>query len=274
MADPAKVGVVPPRRLADHLLAHGRPVVTLAEVAALTGLTTKAAADALVRLRRAHQMFSPHRGLYVAVPPQYRLWGVVPALDFIDPMMQMMRRRYYVGLLSAAELHGSSHQRPQLFQVMVDRVVADRDFERVRLRFYSHTRLGSIPVQQRNSATGQVRVSTPEATCLDLVTRPGEAGGLSNVATVVSELAGESGLETADLVGVAQHYPMASLRRLGWLLEYVEAPIDVEPLRRAISAQEPQRRRPVTLLDPAAPHSGHGDQRWGVVVNMEVEPDL
>ena len=35
---------------------------------------------------------------------------------------------YYVGLLSAAELFGAAHQRPQVFQVVVDKYLPDRAF--------------------------------------------------------------------------------------------------------------------------------------------------
>ena len=108
---------VAPRRLADHLLAYGRPIVSLAEVAELTGLTPKAAAD---------------------------------ALDFIDALMGAFGRRYFVALLSAAELYGAANQRPQVFQTMVDQPVEDRDFGRVRLRFYTRRHLPDV--QHRDGA--------------------------------------------------------------------------------------------------------------------------
>lgn len=60
---------VNPRDLSDHLLAHGRPVVTLREVAELLDVSQKDAASTLVRLKQANVMFSPRRGMYVAVPP-------------------------------------------------------------------------------------------------------------------------------------------------------------------------------------------------------------
>jgi predicted transcriptional regulator of viral defense system len=261
---------VPPRHLSDHLLAHGRPIVTLAEVSELTGLPPKGAADALMRLRRAHQMFSPHRGLYVAIPPQYRTWGVVPALDFIDAMMATLKRLYYVALLSAAELHGAAHQRPQVFHVMVDRQLAHRDLGRVRLRFYTRRQISSVPVTLRNSATGQVRVSTPAATALDLASRPNDAGGLSNVATVLVDLVDETGLSSDDVAPVAAMYPKASLRRLGWLLDLADVDIDTD----ALAAQVGNGRRPAVLLDPAGENRGHGNQRWGVVENSIVDPEL
>lgn len=269
---------VAPRHLSDHLLAQGRPIVSLAEVADLTGLSPKAAADALVRLRRGHQMFSPHRGLYAAVPAQYRTWGVLPALDFIDAMMGAMGRQYYVALLSAAELHGAAHQRPQVFQVMVDRGVADREFERVRLRFYTRRHLPEVPTAPRNTATGQARVATPAATLLDLASRPNDAGGLSNVATVVAELVEETNVAANELLAACTAYPVASMRRLGWLLERLQGEAATRTLADALAnaladaGQSPHR--PAVLLDPAGLRRGLGSRRWGVVENTDVDPDL
>lgn len=260
---------VPPRRLADYLLAHGRPAATLEDVAELTGLSPKAAAAALTRLKRNRELFSPHPGLYVAIPPQYRTWGVLPALDFIDPLMVALHRRYYVSLLSAAELYGAAHQRPQVFQVMVDRQVADREFGRVRLRFYTRTRIDQVPTVTRNTATGQARIATPGATALDLATRPIDAGGLSNVATVLAELVEEPRLTVDEVLAAAPAYPAASLQRLGWLLEQVGAPLDLDRLADAVRDHSDSG----VALDPKAPRRGHRHPRWGVVENTDVEPD-
>lgn len=263
---------VAPRTLSDYLLSHGRPIVTLSEVAELTGLTKAAASVALIRLRESAQMFSPHPGLYVAVPPQYRTWGVVPGIDFIDAMMKAMSRRYYVALLSAAELHGAAHQRPQVFQVMVDRPVGNRDLRRVRLRFYTHANISEVPIQLRNTATGQVPIGTPAATCLDLVSRPNEAGGLNNVATVIADLASESKVDGDGILHAVGAYPAASLRRLGWLLDHLETDIDTDILNARLD--HGSNRRATTLLDPTGPRRGHADHRWGVIENTVVEPDL
>jgi predicted transcriptional regulator of viral defense system len=263
---------VKPREVSDFLLSHGRPVVTLAEVAELLGVPKKDASAALVRLRRSGQMFSPQRGLYVAVPPQYRTWGAVPALDFIDPMMAAGGFDYYVALLSAAELHGAAHQRPQVFQVMVDRPLEDRDYGRVRVRFYQSSKVTELPTELRNSSTGQVRVATPAVTALDLCSRPQAGGGLSNVATVVGELAEEGRLALDAVVDLAGQYPAASLRRLGWLLDFVNSGLDTDPLREVVEASA--RGQSKDLLQPGGQRRGPHSQRWGIVENVAVEPDL
>lgn len=263
---------VHPRDLSDYLLAHGRPVVALNEVAEVLGVDEKHAASALVRLKRANRMFSPQRGLYIAVPPQYRTWGAVPAMDFIDPMMRAGNFTYYVALLSAAELLGAAHQRPQTFQVMVDRRVGDRDFGRVRVRFYQSSKVGVLPVEWRNSNSGRVRIAPPAVTALDLASRPADGAGLNNVATVIAELAEDRKLTADEIISVAVHYPAAALRRLGWLLDFVDA--DVESDRLASAADRRGTGQSENLLQPGGPRRGRRNRRWGIVENEVVEPDL
>lgn len=261
-----------PRHLSDYLLSHGQPVIDLAAAGSLMGLGPNAAADALVRLRRSGQMFSPSAGLYIAIPPEYRSWGAIPALDFVDPMMVANKRQYYVALLSAAELHGASHQRPQAFQVMVDRPLNNRSFGRVRLRFYSRQGLPDVPVVSVTTNIGQASVSSPAATALDLVCRPGDAGGLSNVATVVAELAEAGNLAAEAIVNATAVFPKSALRRLGWMLDLIDAPIDRAVLANQLADNGSPPAR--VLLDPHGPRRGPTDRRWGVVVNADVEPDL
>ena len=66
--------------------------------------------------------------------------------------------RYYVGLLSGAELHGAAHQR-------LRPVVVGRN----RIRFFLKKDLARTPVELVKTTSGRMRVSTPEATALDLV---------------------------------------------------------------------------------------------------------
>lgn len=272
------LSAVPIGRLRDDLVGRGIHAVTLPDVMELTGLSRSAATEAMRRSRAAGQFFAPAPGLYVAIPSEYSAWGVVPAMDFIDQMMRFLGRSYYVGLLSAAELHGAAHQRPQVFQVMVDRAVADRDIERVRLRFHERSALDDAQVELRNSATAQVRVSTPEVTAFDLVARPHDSGALFNVATVMGELAEAGKLDAAKLRDLAPQYPLAVVRRLGWLLDRVAGYVDTatlaEPLHDFVHAKQVTGRRAVDLLAAGGERRGPTDRKWGLVENTLVEPDL
>lgn len=269
---------VPIGRLRDHLVGRGVSSVTLDEVVEVTGLSRGAATEAMRRARASGQFFAPVPGLNVPIPSEYSTWGVVPAMDFIDQMMGFLGRSYYVGLLSAAELHGAAHQRPQVFQVVVDRRTADRDIERVHLRFYENAHLAEVPVVQRNSRTSTVPVSSAEATVLDLAARPRDSGGLGNVATIVGELAEEQQLDPVRLAAAAPLHPLAVVRRLGWMLDYVAFYTDTSALSRPLHdylvANTGSGRRAVDLLDSGGPRRGQGSARWGLVENASVESDL
>ena len=105
---------IKPDRLPDELLSEGISSFDAAEAARRMGLSRDRAHGALKRLADAGEIFSAARGFYVIIPPEYRAWGAVPAPWFVDPMMAHLGRRYYVGLLSAAELFGAAHSPPSI----------------------------------------------------------------------------------------------------------------------------------------------------------------
>lgn len=255
-----------PRALADWLLSRGRQSVTTAEAAELLGVPASHVAPALARYRQRGHLFSPTKGLYVAIPPEFRSWGAVPASHFIDALMRHLGHDYYVCLLSAAEVHGFAHQRPQVFQVMCPARLRDRAFGRVRLHFVSSVHTSSRSVQAVNTPTGTMQVSTVETTVLDLVSFPNLSGALFNVATIIGDMLQESAIDTVRLAKAAAGYPAATVQRTGWLLDYmaerVEVDIETDPLLSLASA-----RTTPTLLDSGGSHRGELDQRWNVIVN-------
>jgi predicted transcriptional regulator of viral defense system len=106
------------------------------------------------------------------------------ATAVIDALMNHLGRDYYVGWLSAAELHGPAHQRPQVLHVAVDTHTADRALGRVHLRFAQRRHVAALPRERQDTPTSEVWVATTELTALDLADAPQLGGGLNNVATV------------------------------------------------------------------------------------------
>ena len=253
--------------LPDALISQGRYWVSTAEAAELADVPTAHVYPGLQRLRRRGAMFSPARGFHVVIPAEYRSWGVLPGELFIDGMMRALGRDYYVSLLTAAAMHGAAHQAPQVFQVMVDRHVADRDIERVRLRFYANEHLEQMAVEERQVDTGRIRLATRETTLLDLIVHPDDAGGLSNIATVAVEI---GDLDVPRLAQLAAVRSRSVARRLGWLLDQCRADLDPGPLREIAHAGNGYPTRLVRAL----PARGPIDPRWNLQVNSDVEPDL
>src|SRR3989449_1851405 len=253
----------------EALQGSGRYTFTRAEAAKALGLSDVALKNALWRLARTGRVASPRRGFYVIVPPEYRVAESLPAAWFIRDLMDYLRRPYYVGLLTAASLHGAAHQAPQEFQVVTDHPLGAIEIGRVRIRFVKKVHLSRTPTIVVKTPTGEMRISTPDATALDLVRYPEHCGGLSNVATVLRELAER--LDGNQLMRVAQaDGEVAYAQRLGYLLDLVGREEVAHAPRDWVAARAPR----VTPLSPGQPMTGaRRDARWRVAVNEEVERD-
>jgi predicted transcriptional regulator of viral defense system len=262
-----EAGRIAPSELPEALISEGRYWATARELSELTGSTPSSTRQAIGRLRRQGRLFSPARSFYVMVPPEYREWGAVPGEWFIDAMMKHLDRDYYVSFLTAAAMHGASHQAPQTFQVMTARYLPDREVGRVRLRFTASDHVSDMAVERRATRTGYFALATRETTVVDLVWNPRAGGGISNVATVLKEI-GE--LDGDRLARIAPRRGRATVRRLGWLLARFRPDVDPHWLHVVAS---PRDGEPV-LLSPSAPKRGQLDKRWAVIVNTAVEPDV
>jgi predicted transcriptional regulator of viral defense system len=180
--------------------------------------------------------------------------------------METLEVPYYCGLLSAAQVHGAAHQAPQVFQVMVTRNRARIVCGAVRVAFIARQNAASIPVIERNTPRGTLRVSSAEATAFDLVGYPHHAGGWDQVATVLAEL--EELISADRLAAVAPLSPIAWAQRLGHLLELSGARERTGPLAEVVADQA----REFVPLDPGSPVRSRTrrDPRWKLFVNVRV----
>jgi hypothetical protein len=166
-------------------------------------------------------------------------------------------------------LHGAGHQQPQEFQVVTDVQQRPAAAGRGRMRFFRKLALSSVPVVEVRTETGSMRVSTPEATALDLLRYLDAAGQVNHVATVLADLAEAMDPDRLlDAARLEQNVPNA--QRLGFLLDLVGAGDMGAPLAEWVAERRPRylALRPDRPLDHAV-----RDPRWRVLVNATVEAD-
>ena len=87
---------------------------------AVPELSSQVVKNSLNRLRKSSRIYSPYRGFYVILPPEYVRRGGVPPTFYMDDFMKSVHRNYYFSLLSAATFWGAAHQRPQVDFVTTD----------------------------------------------------------------------------------------------------------------------------------------------------------
>jgi len=253
----------------DELPANGRYTFNRAELQQKFTVSDAAIKLALHRLQKRGRVVSPRRGFYVVVPEEYKHTGAPPPAWFIDALMKDWQSDYYVGLLSAAEIHGAAHQRPQEFQVMCDRAHRTIDISRYRIHFFKKWNLSEVPVINHKTPTGFMKVSTPEATALDLVRYYQDVGYYGNVATVLSELANT--MKAQSLVSAAKSgVELAVVQRLGYLLELVEKHKLADSLHDWLSTKSPRVTSLRTDLDSK---ESPLNRRWLLHINEHVEAD-
>jgi len=252
-----------------HLGSRGVYHFTTDEAVSALGCSVLAARASLRRLKAKGAIASPHRGFHVIVPPEYRVLGCLPAAQFIPQLMAHLNQPYYAALLSAGSYHGASHQQPMVFQVMVAKNRRPIECGKVRVQFVARRNVEEMPVVKLTTDMGYIAVSSPEATAYDLAGYPNHAGGLSNVATVLRELAESmTGERLADLSRLS---PRSWSQRLGYLLDRIGA---VE-LAESLAGRCVDHNMPPTALVPAKPYDRHVlDTRWNLYVNDIVEPDI
>lgn len=252
---------------------HGIPTFTFEEVKReFNALSENVIKTELSRLGSQQIIALVYRGFYVIIPPHYAAKGIVPPIYYIDQLMAHLGKPYYVSLISAAELLGAAHQRPQKFFVMT--VYPKARVSATRNNMLSWVYRKDVPedfLLTKNSETGTIRYSSPELTALDLVQYEQYVGGLSRSATVLAEL-----VEQVDFskMGTAffDHTTVPTLQRMGYILEHViDAPEQADAFYRQLLAYG----RRLNYIPLSLRHSGSNkrDKRWKIEINTEIEPD-
>ena len=257
------------REFVDQLQMRARYTFTKAEVKGALNLEEAALTKGLQRQQKAGRIRMIRRGFYVIVPMEYVTGGMVPPDWFIDDLMKFLEQPYYVGALTAAALHGASHQQPQEYQVVVPRPERAIRTANLSIRFFLKKSMAQSPVVRVKAYTGFLAVSTPAVTALDLVRFAPSIGGLDAVLTVLEELVEK--ITSKDLLKAAQQESEHSqVQRLGWLLERTKHRELAEELAQWLEKQEPTKVR----LDVSAPVAGsRKNRRWQLIVNAEPQSE-
>ena len=254
----------------DEIQRVGRYTFTRKEVTGELNLCTDALDKSLQRATSQGRILRLRREFYVIVPLEYAVVGTVPTEWFIDDLMRFIGKPYYVGCLSAAALHGAAHQRAQEMQVVVPEHVRAVETRAVRVRFLCFSRMSQALTESRRTHTGDIPVSTPEWTAIDLIRFQKHYGSMDAAATVLSELA--EGLDADKLAAAAGHERVSAyLQRLGWLLDF----LGQGRLTRSLHVVVVGRNSSYIPLNASlAKRTGRRDPRWRIVINEEPEADL
>jgi predicted transcriptional regulator of viral defense system len=105
----------------NKIRSKGRYAFTWEETKIQFNLSDKALNQNLYRLKSKKRIAQIRKGFYAIITPEYSKQEMLPPSLFIDDMMKHLKRRYYVGLISAAALHGAAHQQPMEYFIVTEK---------------------------------------------------------------------------------------------------------------------------------------------------------
>ena len=253
---------------------HGFPTFSI-EDARQAGLCSseQILQNELSRLSANKTIANVYRGFYVIFPVQYVLRGSIPAPYYIDQLMNYLRKPYYVCMLSAAELLGAAHRRPQQFSVMTTfpkRSVVSR--RNVATEWFYREQIPEECIITKNTETGTIRISNALLTAADLVQYQQHIGGLARAATIIEEL--------TEQIDIKKHFRLlvpfvksVVWQRLGYLLENIieEKELADELYIQLRSVNHHIQYTPLSTT--ATSEYIARDSRWKININTQIEID-
>jgi predicted transcriptional regulator of viral defense system len=254
----------------NKIRSKGRYAFTWEETKIQFNLSDKALNQNLYRLKSKKRIAQIRKGFYAIITPEYSKQEMLPPSLFIDDMMNHLKRRYYVGLISAAALHGAAHQQPMEYFIVTEKpALRAIKNKKLKINFYVKKEWSENDIIQKKTDAGNINVSSPELTALDLLYYL-DSIGLNRTLTILQELSAEIKIQT--LVKTAKHYPQTvAIQRLGYLLDKeLQYHKFAEPLLKVL---KDRKYFPVPLALNKS-HEGEMDAKWKIIKNISIESDL
>jgi predicted transcriptional regulator of viral defense system len=250
--------------------AQGRYSFTLEELKREFNLPYTTIKQSLYRQKVKTRVAQIRQGFYVIIPPEYAAFKILPAVMFIDSMMDYLGKPYYVGLLSAAALYGAAHQQPMTYFI-VTQTPAPRKISNKQLKivFFSKKTLLNAGIIKKKTQAGYINVSSPELTAFDLLENI-HTFGINRITTVLQELNEE--MHPSQLSKIAKLIEnRANIQRLGYILENV---VNNEKLADSLYKVLCKASFSPVPLSPPKGRKGQINSKWKIIINTQIESDL
>jgi len=255
-----------------ELLSYEEYSFSIDELIQHVNKTESSIKSELSRLIRKKEIINLRKGFYLIITPRYTAFQKLPLPLYCEKLFKYLGRNYYVGLLSAAKIHGAGHQQVQRDYLITEQPkFNDIVKNNIDIRFFTSGNWPEKNILIKESDAGPYNISDPALTIADLIHYQSKLGGINRLLATIRELTDE--LDLTYLVELLSWYPNKStLQRFGFLLENFNVLEEMQELiyGRLISS----KIYPVLLSPQSDKKPGAVDNRWKLDVNVKLENDL
>ncbi len=247
----------------DHFLAKGQKTFSLTELAEFKQSERKVASLMAQKLCKNGFIQRLADDYYAILSPTEKQGQQASPYQTMDALMRHKGIPYYVGLLSAANLHGAAHHRPMVFQVVTANQVRIPKKFVVGIYFHTKKHFPASNIQSHKGEYGYIQVSSPALTLYDVLHYETAAGGIYNALNVIKELLPQ--LKQQDLKALLKNKLESSIiRRLGFILEKLEAKTYAKLLEPRLTHN--LLTVPLSRLEKP---QGLKDKKWHIIDNVD-----
>ena len=253
----------------DEVRSQGRFSITLSELQNHTGLSYKAIQQTLFRAKKRGKIAQIRQGFYVILPPEYSKPGILPVYLYIDDLMRFLNRNYYVGLFSAAALHGAAHQQIMNAQIIIEKPALRRiKNEKMEIDFFVKNKWNDQNVILKKSDAGYFKVASPELTVFDLIYYNKRIGGINRILPILEELS--EAIDVNNLITIIKNCKNNFvLQRLGYIYDHILKEDNLADTIYAAIKDAKTNSVPLSVLNSPI---GNLDNKWNIIEN--IKPDF
>ena len=251
--------------------SNGRYAFTFEEIVETIGKPAKNIRKDIDRLREKGMVRNIRKGFFIIIPDEYSKMGVIPVEFYVDDLMKYLSRQYYVGLFSAAMLHGAAHQQPQEFFIISEspktRNIKNRD---IMINFSEKKHFPLAGIESRKTDTGYFKISDKALTFLDLIYFENLMGGFSRITTILKELSED--IKPAAMKSAADNgFPASVFQRAGYLAEQI---LQNNKLVTVFEQKLASMNFQAAYLKASGQKTGVKDAKWKLFINTKIETDV
>lgn len=223
------------------------------------------------RLIIKKELINLRKGFYLIPGPRYKKTGHLPAELYVDKLFKWLNRPYYVGLFSAARLHGAANQQiQQTYLITSLPALHPIRNSKFNIRFFSKNTLPFTSLIRMKSDAGTFSVSSTALTSFDLIRFQQNIGGLPRILSTLEALIPQIPfIEIKALI--SENHIKTVLQRLGFFLDYWQ---NVESANILFDHLKNLKITPVLLANGIGENNGKSFNRWNVMVNLNIEEEL
>ena len=250
-----------------QIQSQGRYSFSLQELRDKFRENDKAILQKLHRLKRDNRIAQVRKEFFVIIPPEYSHQGILPTSYYLDDMMKFLERDYYLGLFSAAALHGAGHQQPMESQIIIHKPpIRTVKNKQQQLTFFIKNSWERDWLNKVKTDAGYVLISSPELTIIDLIHYHKQIGGLNRVIPIIEELI--ENLKPSKLNGIAKEISTPTIQRLGYILDKI-GETKLSELLLKIIENKANKMAKLSLAHNTS--KGIRNSKWNLIINTEID---